>query len=751
MSHNRKVLTKATNELGKAKAPSKPIDKPYSQPIVSSEGYKQGPPPSGSHYRIPGNEQGTSIYNPTPYPLNLVGPNGTQAQIGPWDTNTQNFNEPYMDEYPQDENDIDYEDELDEEQIAELRAGGYTVEDISVPSLTQAKKGGSLKKYSKNIEATNKLLRESELLKKIKSKKKKIFDPSSSYFKVGGVPELPLTEGRIAYERLGYTDNDRMAMAEEGGYLPEAQKGKVVTKSPYQLQEEARKKSGQSKYDMLDYNKPQVSENTKPKNVPIVDKNITAKALNQKNLERQATSQAIKSQPLLSEQQKTEILMDPRKLDEHQYLSNQQDIGTIKKSIPQSGSSRAWEYMTNPFTAAEYAISGGGAENMPHNINEMRMAGIDPGVVQGRNLVGNTLNSSLNLFDAGDKVSRNVGEGNYGTAALEALRFIPGSGLSTGLIKKGLKNIDGKKVQQLGRSLIDEGYPTFARKLTDKISPLNLVPGYGSKLRGSTVPLGNVLEDVVQGSNVIAPKNKIMTAFNAVTGRSNAPGVITSAKNSNRNANTIFSAKIDPSKQGTNLSFSQTANPLMLSKFRNSKKLQYNLQNAGRDATEIPLLDPAVSLHRRLPFSNKYASVDPQKLMNNKFQWSTAGTGAQNLAEKYGSGALGLAGLSGATLAGVGALQGVNPIDKYNSINPETGNKVGEELMDTYKKETDFKEYVSKPDPYFMREIGTGVYGIYDNFIKPNLKKNGGPIEMELDDDMIQYLLSQGYDIEDID
>ena len=45
---------------------------------------------------------------------------------------------------------------------------------------------------------------------------------------------------------------------------------------------------------------------------------------------------------------------------------------------------------------------------MPHNINEMRMAGIDPGVVPGRNMVGNMLNSSLNLFDAGDKIVRNI-------------------------------------------------------------------------------------------------------------------------------------------------------------------------------------------------------------------------------------------------------------------------------------------------------------------------------------------------------
>jgi predicted chitinase/LysM repeat protein/GH24 family phage-related lysozyme (muramidase) len=109
---------------------------------------------------------------------------------------------------------------------------------------------------------------------------------------------------------------------------------------------------------------------------------------------------------------------------------------TVREAIPQGNASRAWDYITNPFTAFEYAVSGGGAENMPHNINAMRMAGIDPGVVAGRNLVGNALNTTTNLFDAGDKVIRNVGEGNYGTAALEALRFLPGSRVATGLGNK---------------------------------------------------------------------------------------------------------------------------------------------------------------------------------------------------------------------------------------------------------------------------------------------------------------------------
>jgi hypothetical protein len=129
------------------------------------------------------------------------------------------------------------------------------------------------------------------------------------------------------------------------------------------------------------------------------------------------------------------------------------EADTLQATPTQSNSNRAWEYITNPFTAAEYAISGGGAENMPHNINEMRMAGIDPGVVQGRNLVGNTLNSTLNLFDAGDKVVRNIGEGNYGSAFLEGLRFIPGSGLLDDAVRLGVKPAIKTIAKSIGKKL----------------------------------------------------------------------------------------------------------------------------------------------------------------------------------------------------------------------------------------------------------------------------------------------------------
>jgi hypothetical protein len=106
----------------------------------------------------------------------------------------------------------------------------------------------------------------------------------------------------------------------------------------------------------------------------------------------------------------------------------------------------------------------------------MRMAGIDPGVVQGRNLVGNTINSSLNLLDAGDKVVRNAYRGKYGDAALEALRFAPGSGLLDDAVRLGIK----PGVRYLGKTL---GTETGLLSNAYKINPYAFKPNPESAYR----------------------------------------------------------------------------------------------------------------------------------------------------------------------------------------------------------------------------------------------------------------------------
>jgi hypothetical protein len=262
----------------------------------------------------------------------------------------------------------------------------------------------------------------------------KIIDPSSG--KVRYVPTGKKSKFRTLYDptfQLG-----GIPMAEYGMPMGSGMSQNYMgrTKTLYQTGGRTLPKPRAKNYDPLYTIEPQVAESTAVRNLPKQDKKVVEKAIAKKEAERKVVAQKIQANPLLTQAQKDEILLDPRKLDENVNLAYEKGPDTIQQVEPQSTASRAWEYITNPLTAAEYAISGGGAENMPRNINEMRMAGIDPGVVAGRNLVGNTLNYTTNLFDAGDKVVRNVGKGNYEDAALEALRFLPGARLSTGLGKQ---------------------------------------------------------------------------------------------------------------------------------------------------------------------------------------------------------------------------------------------------------------------------------------------------------------------------
>ena len=182
-------------------------------------------------------------------------------------------------------------------------------------------------------------------------------------------------------------------------------------------------------YDPFLDNAPITSESTVPKQyIDPQMQQVTAQKMVKEQMAQgtldNITREKIQSNPILSEQQKQEILLDPRKIREYNYLAKESP-DTIKATDTRGTGELIYDVVTNPFTAAEYAISGGGVENMPRNINEMRAAGIDPGVVQGRNLVGNTLNATTNLIDAGDKLVRNTAQGDYMGAIGEGLRFIP--------------------------------------------------------------------------------------------------------------------------------------------------------------------------------------------------------------------------------------------------------------------------------------------------------------------------------------
>jgi hypothetical protein len=138
MGYNKKILSKAVSELGKAKAPAKPKDI-----ITDPKGQWAHP---GQVTRIPGNN---ITMQGVPYPVYGVDNTGFAQMMYPGQD--YQFQGDYVDEYP----------------------------------LTQAKKGGE-KKYSRSLSATNKLFKKNPLVKAKKKKNKKTFDPNAKYYQDGG-------------------------------------------------------------------------------------------------------------------------------------------------------------------------------------------------------------------------------------------------------------------------------------------------------------------------------------------------------------------------------------------------------------------------------------------------------------------------------------------------------------------------------------------------------------------------------------
>ena len=167
MGFNKKVLSKAVSELGKAKAPAKPRDI-----ITDPAGQWKYP---GQKTRIPGSSitmQGVD------YPV------WAQPNVGPGSMMqpNQDYNFP----------DADYVDET-----------------------PMVRKGGTLKskRYSSNISATNKLFIKNKLFQ---SKKHKIFDPNAK-FKSGGskLGPINLNPNPLSHYELNYGFN--LPTKQDGG------------------------------------------------------------------------------------------------------------------------------------------------------------------------------------------------------------------------------------------------------------------------------------------------------------------------------------------------------------------------------------------------------------------------------------------------------------------------------------------------------------------------------------------------------
>jgi len=121
----------------------------------------------------------------------------------------------------------------------------------------------------------------------------------------------------------------------------------------------------------------------------------------------------------------------------------------------------------------------------------------------------------------------------------------------------------------------------------------------------------------------------------------------------------------------------------------------------------IPISDPGLSFHRRLPFSNRYVPINMDALRNDEFDPRTMGGNLQSLLERYGY-AAGIAG-------GLGLM----------------GNSVPQEYLD---------EYVNDPVQDLLENP-------WSNKSKP-LKAKGGVVT-KLSKKEIEQYIKEGYIIED--
>jgi hypothetical protein len=380
--YNKKVLSKAVSNLGSAKAPAKKRDKIYTNkealsPFVSSEGYKQGPPPAGTNYRIPGD----TLYNPTPYPIEAVSDNGIRKRLKPYDTENTYFpGATHVDEYED-----YYDDELTDDEIEELRRGGYVVEE-----LPKAQTGQQIYKYADRPEA--------------KYKK----DDKGNW-----LINLPSTNGQFV------PIND--PSGKRAGELNEK-----ATLDPSQFRRQ---------YEPMTDVKPQVIENTAIPNAPKADPTLIDRAVQQKQAERAIVGEKIRANPLLTEDQKLEIITNPQKLDENVHLAYEKGPDEVKAYTPdkpQGFWDKAGDIASNPMTSLGFLMRG---EAIPDYMQRDMDRGTFGYYANGElHTERNPLDfavadmTGLSLVNDARSTYKGLNEGDYTQAGLGLLSFIPGFG-----------------------------------------------------------------------------------------------------------------------------------------------------------------------------------------------------------------------------------------------------------------------------------------------------------------------------------
>ena len=259
---------------------------------------------------------------------------------------------------------------------------------------------------------------------------------------------------------------------------------------------------------------------------------------------------------------------------------------------------------------------------------------------------------------------------------------------------------------------------TFPLGIEDDIvnwSPLNLIPGYGKRLAepGFTNPMnskntgitayrkfGNSLDDL-KNSKTFSPQGGFRMGAKQIQTEGNwaEPGI------ANEHYKGVFAAGMNPRVPGTNIELQAW----------HARNGVVGRTKQGNPA--IPITDPGLDFHRRLPFSNKYVPINKQKLIDNKFQLATQLPHVQSLIEKYGI-AAGYGLISGYLANGKeGAVENLKTINKY-SVDP---------IINWSKT----------------------AWGDLEN--KLNQKEEGGYMDLDLDEEAIIKYKEGGYIVEELD
>jgi hypothetical protein len=185
-----------------------------------------------------------------------------------------------------------------------------------------------------------------------------------------------------------------------------------------------------------------------------------------------------------------------------------------------------------------------------------------------------------------------------------------------------LELIDNLTPMPAPQQILTMGYPIGSRM---SLSPANLIPGYGKVMKGENQlfrKFGNSMEDVIN-RQVLSPTggSKLRVGREQIVGEGNW-----AAKGSfDEKYSGVFGARVDPTIEGSNLG----------SKIIGKREGELITDKVGNNLVDVPISDPGLSFHRRLPFSNKYVEINKQKLIDKKFQLATQLPHVQNLTEKY--------------------------------------------------------------------------------------------------------------------